>query len=65
MPWPEVPRPMTMHRVAIVAPTRRWRAVLAEVGDAGFVEPETGSDPRPPAATTGAGADDRWDMRRG
>ncbi len=41
MRWAERATPVRMSRVAIVAPTRRWRTMLATVADAGLVEPET------------------------
>ncbi|MBK9181009.1 MAG: ATPase [Acidimicrobiales bacterium] len=40
MRWAERATPVRMSRVAIVAPTRRWRATLAAVADAGMVEPD-------------------------
>ena len=46
MPWPEVPGPIPMRRVAVVAPTRRWRDVLVAVADSGIVEPEEASPVR-------------------
>ena len=41
MPWRENLAPRRMARVAVVAPETRWRRVLAEVADAGVVEPES------------------------
>ncbi len=46
MPWPEVPGPIPMRRIAVVAPTRRWRRVLVAVADSGMIEPEV--SPRTP-----------------
>ena len=40
MPWPELPGPIPMRRIAVVAPTRRWRSVLVAVADSGMIEPE-------------------------
>jgi V/A-type H+-transporting ATPase subunit I len=40
MPWREDLVPRRMTRVALVAPETRWRRTLAEVADAGVVEPE-------------------------
>jgi V/A-type H+-transporting ATPase subunit I len=40
MPWPELPGPIPMRRIAVVAPTRRWRAVLVAVADSGTIEPD-------------------------
>ena len=40
MPWRELPGPIPMRRIAVVAPTRRWRNVLVAVADSGVVEPE-------------------------
>jgi V/A-type H+/Na+-transporting ATPase subunit I len=39
MPWREGLVPHRMARVAVVAPEVRWRRVLAEVADAGVLEP--------------------------
>ncbi len=60
MPWPEVPGPIPMRRIAVVAPTRRWRSVLVAVADSGMIEPEValrapGSD-RPVSAPESAAA---------
>jgi V/A-type H+-transporting ATPase subunit I len=38
------PQPLRMRRVALVAPTRRWRATLACVADAGLLQPELASE---------------------
>ena len=43
----ELPGPVAMCRVAIVAPTRHWRDVLEAVGSAGVVEPDLGSTSTP------------------
>jgi V/A-type H+-transporting ATPase subunit I len=43
MPWHERSGPVPMRRVAVVAPTRRWRRVLIAVADSGMVEPEEAS----------------------
>jgi V/A-type H+-transporting ATPase subunit I len=40
MAWRDDLTPRRMARVAVVAPETRWRRVLAEVADAGVVEPE-------------------------
>ena len=40
MPWRDLPAPIAMRRIAVVAPTRRWRSVLVAVADSGMVEPE-------------------------
>jgi len=40
MPWREDLAPRRMARIAVVAPETRWRRVLAELADAGVVEPE-------------------------
>jgi V/A-type H+-transporting ATPase subunit I len=50
MRWPDLRGPVAMRRVAVVAPTRRWPAVLAAVGAAGVMEPD------PPLDTTAAPA---------
>jgi V/A-type H+-transporting ATPase subunit I len=45
MPWRDLPGPIPMRRVAVVAPTRRWRKVLVAVADSGVVEPEEAAHP--------------------
>ena len=40
MPWRDLPAPIAMRRIAVVAPTRRWRTVLVAMADSGMVEPE-------------------------
>ena len=41
----ELRGPLPMRRVAVVAPARRWRGVLAEVADEGVVELDLGTGP--------------------
>ncbi len=53
MPWRDPPGPIAMRRIAVVAPTRRWRTVLVAVADSGMVEPE---------ASTHAPGIDGWVM---
>lgn len=50
MPWGEDARSRRMARVAVVAPQECWSRVLAEVADAGVVEPD-GVQPSPTAGT--------------
>ncbi len=45
MPWRDLPGPIAMRRIAVVAPTRRWRSVLVAVADSGVVEPEEVAHP--------------------
>ncbi len=51
MRWRDRMVPVRMSRVAVVAPSTRWRAVLATVADAGVLEPEVLPSPPPGAAT--------------
>lgn len=60
MPWPDVPGPIPMRRIAVAAPTRRWRSVLVTVADSGTMEPEDaspapGPDQQAPAPGAAAG----------
>jgi V/A-type H+/Na+-transporting ATPase subunit I len=62
MPSREARGPVSMRRVAVVAPTRRWRNVLAAVADCGVLEPDVappmpGSDRRSSVPGSTAGAD--------
>jgi V/A-type H+/Na+-transporting ATPase subunit I len=57
MRWREVLRPVTMQRVALLAPRDRLRAVLVGVADEGTVEVDVAvSDPDLPETTTPAAA---------
>jgi V/A-type H+-transporting ATPase subunit I len=51
MRWRDRLVPVRMSRVAVVAPSTRWRAVLATVADAGVLEPEVVPSPPPGPAT--------------
>jgi V/A-type H+-transporting ATPase subunit I len=51
MPWRDDLVPRRMARVAVVAPETRWRRVLAEVADAGVVEPDRVEGPMDRSAT--------------
>jgi V/A-type H+-transporting ATPase subunit I len=48
MPWREVPRPVRMQRVALVAPVDALRDTLARVAVAGVVELDAVTDAEAP-----------------